>query len=166
MAFKLTKVNDLPGEFISVVTDDIPEPLNPTNLWYTQARTNADIDSRRQTNPTIQDKHFYTLDELAVKTGDLYWQIVSPVEIVSVQAVVKTSPVGGKITIDIVKNQGSTIDDTLFTLDIFPNDQLVQSNTPAKQLAAGDYVRIDLLQVGTTTPGSDLTVSFKYKSIL
>ena len=80
--------------------------------------------------------------------------------------IAKTSPVGGKITIDIVKNQGSTIDDTLFTLDIFPNDQLVQSNTPAKQLAAGDYVRIDLLQVGTTTPGSDLTVSFKYKSIL
>jgi len=166
MAFKLTKVNSLPGENISVDTDDVPELINATNLWYTQARADTAIDARRLAQPTIQDKHFYTLEELSVKTGDLYWQIVSPIEIMSVQAVIKTSPVGSKITLDVVKNEGATIADTLFTLEIFPNDQTVQSNTSSKQLAAGDYVRIDILQIGSTTPGSDLTVSFKYKSIL
>jgi|13_taG_2_1085334.scaffolds.fasta_scaffold00160_2 S-adenosylmethionine:tRNA-ribosyltransferase-isomerase (queuine synthetase) len=165
MAFKLTKVNSLPGENISVDTDDVPELVGATNLYYTQARTNSDIVSHRNTNPTIQDKHFYTIGEIALKVGDLYWQILSDIEIISVQAVLKENPVGGKVNLAIVKNLGSALADTLFTLDIFPNDNLVISNTSAVTLQQGDYIRVDVLQVGSTTAGSDLTVSFKYRSI-
>lgn len=165
MAFKLTKVNSLPGENISVDTDDVPELPNATNLYYTQERTNSDIVAHRNSNPTIQDKHFYTVGEIALKIGDLYWQILSDIEIISVQAILKENPIGGKVNLAIVKNLGSDLSDTLFTLDIFPNDNIVISNTPAVTLQAGDYIRVDILQVGSTSPGSDLTVSFKYRSI-
>lgn len=166
MAFKLTKVNQLPGEHITVVTDNIPEPSeNPTNLWYTDQRADARINSIRTSNPTVQDKHFYTVGEIEVKQGDLFWHIVSDIELLSCAAIVQTASVGNKIQIAVVKNGGNDPADTLYDIDILPNSFTEASNSTA-QLSAGDYIRIDILQRGTTTPGSDLVVSFAYKNIL
>lgn len=166
MSFKLTKVNNLPGELISVVTDDIPESLNANNLWYTQQRVSSDIQAQRVSNPTIQDKHFYTVGEVAVKTGDLYWQIISPIEILEARAYLKIPATGNLLEAQVVKNTGANPSDILFTLELLPNSSSVISNTPAVTLLAGDYIRIDILQVGSATPGSDLIISFKYRSII
>ena len=166
MSFKLTKVNSLPGENITVVTDDIPEPLNPTNRWYTNARVVADVESNRTSNPTYQDKHFYTTGLVAPKTGDLYWQILSPIEIEQVQLYVKTAPTGTNLGIQVTLNEGSLVSDNLFSLQLQPGDTLIQSTTAPKTVNSGDYIRIDVLQVGQTTPGSDMIVSFKYRSII
>lgn len=166
MAYKLTKVNNNPGEFISVDTDDIPELQNATNLWYTQQRVDADVLAHRQSVPTLQDKHFYTVGEIATKQGDLFWQIISPIEIISTQAVLQTAPAGSNAQFDIVKNLGSNPSDTLFSLTLSPGSTFVESNTAPVQLAAGDYIRVDVLQIGNVSPGSDLTISFKYRSII
>lgn len=166
MSFKLTKVNNLPGENITVVTDDIPEPANPTNLWYTNARVVSDVESNRTTNPTIQDKHFYTVGDVVVKTGDLYWQIISPIQILQAQLFAKTAPTGSNLGIVVIKNAGTQPTDELYDLELIPGSTLIQSNTSPVSLAAGDYIRVDVLQVGNTSPGSDMIVSFKYRSII
>ena len=167
MSFKLTKVNNLPGQFISVVTDDIPEPQqNPTNKWYTDQRVNSDISSHRNNSPTLQDKHFYTTGQIATKTGDLYWQIISAIEIISVQVYFKTPPTGSNAAIYIQKNQATNPSDLLFDITIPSGQSVTQSTESPATLQAGDYIRVDIAQVGTTTPGSDLIVSFKYRSII
>lgn len=166
MAFKLTKVNQLPGQFISIVTDNIPEPeQNPVNLWYTDQRADERILEIRNTIPTIQDKHFYTVGEIAVKQGDLFWHIVAPIEILSCTAQIKTSPTGNKLQVVVTKNTGANPSDTLYDLDILPSEFTTTSNSPV-QLVSGDYIRIDILQTGSQVSGSDLTVSFAYKNIL
>ena len=44
MSFKLTKVNSLPGENISVVTDNIPEShLSCENCAYARQRSVIDV---------------------------------------------------------------------------------------------------------------------------
>jgi len=166
MSFKLTKVNNLPGENISVVTDDIPEDVNATNLWYTNQRVVSDIETNRTSNPTIQDKHFYTTGDIVVKTGDLYWQIITPIEILEVQLYVKTAPRGSRLGIAVVKNDGSQPSDEIFSLQLAPEANIVQSSTAAVSLQAGDYLRINVLQIGNTFPGADMIVSFKYRSII
>lgn len=166
MSFKLTKVNDLPGENISIVTDDIPEDANATNLWYTNQRVVSDIETNRTSNPTIQDKHFYTTGNVVVKTGDLYWQIITAIEILEVQLYVKTAPLGSNLGIAVVKNDGSQPSDEIFSLQLAPGANTVQSSTAAVSLQAGDYLRINVLQIGNTFPGTDMIVSFKYRSII
>ena len=166
MSFKLTKVNSLPGENISVVTDDIPESATPTNLWYTNQRVVSDIESNRTSNPTYQDKHFYTTGEVVPKTGDLYWHILSPIEIEQVQLYVKTAPLGSNLGIQVTLNQGAQLSDNLYSLQLTPGSNLIQSNSGSVTVDSGNYIRIDVLQVGNTTAGSDMIVSFKYRSII
>lgn len=166
MSFKLTKVNSLPGENITVVTDDIPESGTPTNLWYTNARVVADVESNRNSNPTYQDKHFYTTGEVAPKIGDLYWHILSPIEIEQVQLYVKTAPTGSNLGIRVTLNQGAQLSDDLYSLQLTPGSDLIQSTSGSVTVDSGNYIRIDVLQVGNVTPGSDMIVSFKYRSII
>lgn len=167
MAFKLTKVNQLPGELISIVTDNILEPEeNPINLWYTNQRADIRIAEIRNSLPTIQDKHFYTVGEVIVKQGDLYWHILADIEILSCQAVITTAPTGNKIQINVVKNEGSNPSDILYDLDINPLTNSIVSNISPVSLSSGDFIRIDILQRGSTIPGSDLVVSFAYRTKL
>lgn len=166
MAFKLTKVNNVPGELINLNTDEVPENQNPTNKYYTTARADVDILAHRENSPTVQDKHFYTNGEIVQKVGDLYWRIVSPIEILSVQVYFGTPPVGSNAAIYVQKNQAANPSDLLFNITIPQNQQITDSTDPTATLQAGDYIRVDVAQVGSTTAGSDLIVSFKYRSII
>lgn len=166
MAFKLTKVNNLPGEKIILETDDIPESANATNLWYTDTRAETVVQAHRETSPTIQDKHFYTVGEVAVKIGDLYWQIISPIEILQTQLYLKTPSSGSNLSVNIIKNGGGDPANLLYNLELIAGDNIVQSNSGSATLQAGDYLQVDVLQVGSATSGSDMIVSFKYRSII
>lgn len=164
MAFKLTKVNNIPGELITINTDDVSE--GTSNLYYTQDRVQTEVVSIRNTSPTIQDKHFYTIGEIQIKIGDLYWQIVHPIEIIKVFVKFGSAPLGGQAVVQVVKNTGSDPSDTLYDFSITSGTSSVESNSAPIELAEGDYLRIDILQRGSTSPGEDLTVSFKYRSII
>ena len=54
----------------------------------------------------------------------------------------------------------------LFDITIPSGQSVTQSTESPTTLQAGDYIRVDIAQVGTTNPGSDLIVSFKYRSII
>jgi hypothetical protein len=158
MAYKLTTVNNEPGEAISIDTDDIAELPGATNKWYDSQAVIDDVETARLTSPTIQDKHFYTVGALVQKTGDLYWQIISPIQILEVTAFLKSVPTTGNARFQIYNNQQTL----LFDLTLNSNDSSVVSTTEAVSLQAGDYVRVDVLSTGAA---SDLTISFKYRSL-
>ena len=172
MSHKLTKVLEQPGlkqiddnsnQFINVTlnTDNVDELEGADNLYYTHDRF---LESMR-TSPIIQDRHFYTVDELAVKQGDLYWRIISPIKLLQAKAYVGTPSVGADISLHVIKNDSTAPEDLLYDLDITSTTNEVFIDYEYT-LAVGDYLRVDVVQVGTTTKGSDLIVSFKYHSIL
>lgn len=170
MAYKLIKVNDDAGRLISLDTNDIPEDVNTPeaqrNLYYTVSRANTDIGNHRTQNPTFQDKHFYTTGVVQVKQGDLFWNIIHPITIVSVSATVKTAPVGSNLTFYVQKNGGLAPTDLLYDIDILSTSNSGASNQAPVTLQSGDYLQVDIASVGNQTPGSDLIVSFKYYSHL
>ena len=162
MSHNLTKVNSQPGLSVNVTTTTVNEG---TNLYFTEARTLSVVETERETNPVIQDKHFYTTGEVAVKQGDLYWRIISPIKILECKAYVGTAPTGATLSLHVVKNDSSAPEDLLYNLDINVSSNETSSQT-SHTLAVGDYLRVDIVQIGSTVKGSDLIVSFKYQSIL
>jgi len=77
----------------------------------------------------------------------------------------KTPPVGADIIVDINKN-GTTIFTTQGNRPTIPDGQNkgAKSATPdVTAIAEGDIITIDCDQVGSTTPGSDLTVYVRCK---
>lgn len=159
MAYKLTTVNALPGENINIDTDDIPELVGANNKWYDSSLVSADVRTARLASPTLQDKHFYTVGELTQKTGDLYWRIISPIEIISVQAFLETAPTSSNARFQIYSNSQGI----LFDLVLTPGTTSVTSTTQPVSLESGDYIRVDVLSAGSS---SDLTISFKYRSLI
>lgn len=89
--------------------------------------------------------------------------------IIGVTAAVNTAPVGSSIIIDVNKN-GTTI----FTAQI--NRPTILSGTndtggsevvpDVTSLVFGDYLTVDIDQVGSGTPGSDLTVFVHYTRLI
>ena len=161
MSYKLTKVNEDAGRLISLQTSDVPEDVN---LYYTTPRANTDIAAHRVDVPTYQDKHFYTTGAIAIKQGDLYWNIIHPITIDSVSISIGEAPIGSNVTIYVQKNGGQAPSDLIYDIDILPNTNIAVSNQPSVSLQQGDYLRVDVASVGNQTPGSDLIVSFKYYS--
>lgn len=104
---------------------------------------------------------FYLTGNLAVTTGTQYLPVDGTYTITGVRLAVGTAPVGASIIVDIKKNNV-----TIFT---------TQANRPTiaagatsagpgvtpdvTSLSAGDLLSVDIAQVGSTTPGANLTVA-------
>ena len=83
--------------------------------------------------------------------------------ILNVRAYLGTAPVGASVIVDVNKN-GSTIFTTQANRPtITAGNNYDASSVPAiTALSTGDYVTIDIDQVGTTTAGSDLSVQLEF----
>lgn len=99
---------------------------------------------------------------LAVSTGTfrLYNDMGSTWTIQAVRASVGTAPVGASVIIDILKN-GTTIFTTTanrptITAGAFTSGKVTAIDVPS--VADGDYLTVNIVQIGSTTAGSDLTV--------
>ena len=84
--------------------------------------------------------------------------------ITSVRASVGTAPTGASLIVDINKN-GSTIFSTqanrpAISASSNTSGKVTNMNTAA--WADGEYLTVDCDQVGSTVPGSDLTVTVTY----
>jgi hypothetical protein len=97
---------------------------------------------------------------LATTTGTIRLPIDGTYTITNTRLMVGTAPTGADLIIDINKNGG-----TIFTTQA--NRPRVTAGTNASGasatpdvvgLAAGDYLTVDIDQIGSGTPGSDLTV--------
>lgn len=104
---------------------------------------------------------FFKSNTLTVTTGTNRLPIDGVYTIVGTRLMVGTAPVGANIIIDVKKN-GTTIYATQAnrpTIVAGQNAGGPGATPDVTALAAGDYLTVDIVQVGSTTAGSDLTVS-------
>lgn len=104
----------------------------------------------------LYDKHFNYPGNLGIYAGTARWYSMNIQTISKVTAYVSSAPVGASLGIRVRKNGESTatitISDGGYTSSI--NTNIVTTD--------GEYITVDLFQVGTSSPGSDLVVSFLY----
>jgi hypothetical protein len=98
---------------------------------------------------------------LTVTTGTERLPIDGAYTIVGTRLMVGTAPTGQSLIADVKKN-GNTIYTTSAnrpTITAGSNSGGPGATPDVTSLAAGDYLTVDIAQVGSTIPGSDLTVS-------
>jgi hypothetical protein len=100
---------------------------------------------------------------LSTGTGRAKFYIPGPITLGNVRASVGTAPTGSDIVIDVNKN-GTTVFTTQSSRPkIFAGQTLVSTSTPnITELTTGDFLTVDVDQVGSLNPGSDLTVQIEF----
>jgi hypothetical protein len=103
---------------------------------------------------------FFMANTLVTKTGVSRQYFEAPYTVTNVRASVGTAPTGSSIICDVKKN-GTTIYTTSGnrpTIAISTNTATA-NNPDITSISAGDYLTVDVDQVGSTIAGADLTVS-------
>lgn len=132
---------------------ELENGINPSGIY-------ADIAARLAIPRTAS---FSKSGVLAVGVGAGRFMVPFACTIAHVRAVVNGAPVGAAILVDVNKN-GTTI----FTTQANRPSIAAAGFSSAKKtpdvtsMADGDYFTVDVDQVGSTTPGSDLTVIIAY----
>ncbi len=101
---------------------------------------------------------------LAVAVGKGRYRFPIAVTLISVAATVNTAPTGASVLVDVNKN-GTTIFTTQSNRPSIAASAFASSDaTPdVTAMAAGDYLTVDIDQIGSTIPGADLEVLIRYK---
>lgn len=157
-------------------------PLANLPLPLTQANTHASPDTDSgptalhhtlgvTANQAAAGNHTHTLSfalsafsksgTLSPSNGTLRLPVDGTYTITGTRLTVGTAPVGTSLIIDVLKN-GTTIYTTQAnrpTITAGSNSGGPGSTPDVTGLAAGDYLTINIIQVGSTTAGSDLTVT-------
>lgn len=96
---------------------------------------------------------------VAVDTGDKRFYAHDNCILSSIEAYVGTAPAGSALNITVNKNGSSAA-----TLSIAAGG--TQSLQTARvSFDQGDYVTVDITQVGSSTAGSDLRINFKFRKV-
>lgn len=111
------------------------------------------------TQPSAYVPMFSRQGPLAVLTGTHRYYVESAATISVVRAAVGTTPAGASVIVDVNMN-GTTIYGTQANRPTITagNNTATGGTASVTSLAAGDYLTVDIDQVGSTTAGSDLTV--------
>jgi hypothetical protein len=138
---------------INVITD----PQLPNQIVITAARA-----------PGIQQflhqvQVFTVPGTLSVGTGASKFYIPGAITLGNVRASVGTAPTGTDIIIDVNKN-GSTVFTTQQNRPkIYAGQTLVSNSTPnITEFNEGDYITVDVDQIGSLNPGQNLTVQIEF----
>ena len=96
--------------------------------------------------------------DLEVTTGTKRWYSPTATTTLSkIVARVDTAPAGSNINITINKNGNSAA-----TLTIANGTTKIINSTPNIAMVEDDYLTVDITQIGSSTTGSDLTITFTY----
>lgn len=112
----------------------------------------------------LQVVPFTMTGSLAVKSGGSRWVVPQNATITSVYAAVGTAPTGASVIVDVNVN-GTTIFTTQGnrpTIVIGSNYSGVVTNMNMTSVGAGQYITVDVDQVGSTVAGADLSVFVTY----
>lgn len=122
-------------------------------------KLNVPLQCSSDDNLPVEVVTFSQSGVLTTGTGVFRWYCKGAYTIVEARATVTTQPTGASILVDVNKN-GTTIFSTQSnrpTIAVSTNTDL--SGTPdTTTLADGDYITVDIDQIGSTIPGSNLTV--------
>jgi hypothetical protein len=107
---------------------------------------------------TVLERHYRKPGILTVNTGTEKWYVPLDSIITSVKSRVEIAPQGAQsLTVAVKINGVSTA-----TLSINSSTTVSSLNTATINLRSNDYVTVDVLNIGNTVAGSDLTVTFTY----
>jgi hypothetical protein len=100
---------------------------------------------------------------LAVETGTARFRFPAAATLIGVSASVNTAPTGASVIVDVHKN-GTTVYTTQANRPAIAASEFAAAETApdVTSIAAGDYITVDVSQVGSTIPGSDLGVFVRY----
>lgn len=147
-----------PDSIVSLnITDDVPSPDTGGNV----------VGGTGSAPRVAQTITFSRLGDLATVTGTSKWVAPRAGTIIGVRAAVGTAPTGSAIRVNVLKND---IGNSIFTLS---NDQPTIADgsevgaetvpTGSSTFVAGDYLTVDIDQVGSTVVGADLTVTIEFR---
>lgn len=103
-------------------------------------------------------KTFSRSGDLEVTTGTQRFYLVSASILKNVEAYVKTAPAGADATLNVIKNGSSTIK----TVTISDGNTSSGDNLSEISLVEGDYLTINITQIGSSTAGTDLYVNLTF----
>lgn len=103
---------------------------------------------------------------LAVTTGTHRFYVQKAHKILEVEASVGVAPTGASVIVDVNKN-GTTVHTTQGNRATIAASTFVDAATDVEvnTLADGDYLTVDIDQVGSTLPGEDLTVVIRLRRV-
>ena len=116
--------------------------------------------------PTIETYTLAVQGTLIVATGKSRVYLEGSYAVESIRTAVNTAPTGAAVLVDVNKN-GTTLYTTQGNRpSIAISGFSATGNRPdVKTFAAGDYLSVDVDQVGSTIPGSDLTVTVRLRKL-
>ena len=101
---------------------------------------------------------------VAVATGKSRIYLEGAYVVETVRAAVNTAPTGAALVVDVNKNGTTIYTDQSNRPSIAAGTNSATGNDPAvTTLAAGDYLTVDVDQVGSTAAGADLTVTVRVR---
>jgi hypothetical protein len=107
---------------------------------------------------TVLERHYRKPGVLTVNTGTEKWYVPVDSTITSIKSRVEVAPTGGvPLTVAVKINNISTA-----TLSINSSTTVSSLNTATINLRSNDFVTVDVINIGSTNAGSDLTVTFTY----
>ena len=107
---------------------------------------------------------FSVTGTVAVATGKSRIYLEGDYVVETVRAAVHTPPAGAALVVDVNKNGTTIYTNQANRPSIAAGANSATGNNPAvTTLAAGDYLTVDVDQVGSATAGSDLTVTVRVR---
>ncbi|HEY4569351.1 MAG TPA: hypothetical protein VIH10_07790 [Kribbella sp.] len=107
---------------------------------------------------------FSVTGTVAVASGKSRIYLEGDYVVETVRAAVHTPPAGAALVVDVNKNGTSIYPDQANRPSIAAGSNSATGNNLAgTTLAAGDYLTVDVDQVGSTTAGADLTVTVRVR---
>lgn len=102
--------------------------------------------------------------DATITAGTMRWRFPVAATIVGASAAIGTAPTGSSLIIDVNKN-GTTIYTTQGNRPTISagTNSASETSPNVTSMAIGDYLTVDIDQIGSTVAGSDLTVFVRYR---
>lgn len=158
-----TKISALPAETVLAGTELVPIVQG----GVTEHTTTAAIGATAPGGLSVENISFSHAGALSVKTGTSRFPIKGGTfQILTVAAMLNTAATGAQAILDVNKNTTS-IYGTQGNRPVFAigaTSASVGAHTPTT-VTDGDYIRVDIDQVGSTVTGSDLVLVIRLQRI-
>lgn len=105
------------------------------------------------------EKTYSYSGNLAVSTGTERFYAFSAATCSEINAYIGTAPVGSDVIFNVKKN-GSTVD----TITI-SDGNTSSTNSSTSSYSKGDYLTVDITQIGSSTAGADLKINFIFTKV-
>lgn len=132
-------------------------PNPPSSFTDTLMQIVGPLLTQLESQITRNSRSFSVSGILTVNSYAMRLYVDDPSALDHIRVSVGTAPVGSPIIVDVLKN-GSTVFPTTAKPTIAPATNTATATPDITSLLAGDYLTVNVVQIGSSTPGSDLTV--------